>query len=277
MFQYATAKSLAIKNNTKVLLDICEFKENKLRKFELCHYNIQCEISHYKRNYRLINKLYKGYFKFLKSLKIKFNSSHHFIESSLLFDKKVLSLNDVTYLDGYFQSEQYFSGIKEIILKEFTLKNQLSNYSKFVKKNIISKNSVSLHIRRGDYINNPNAHKIHGLCKLDYYESAINFMKDQIGLFDLFIFSDDIKWAKLNIKFENNYFIEDDQNRIPHEDIYLMSLCNHNIIANSSFSWWGAWLNQNQNKKVIAPKKWFSDIEMQKQSKDLIPDQWIRM
>ncbi len=182
------------------------------------------------------------------------------------------------FIDGYFQCEKYFCNIRSILLKEFTLKSSLSSYSSSLKKNIESfENTVSLHVRRGDYVSNKVFSDVHGTCNLDYYKKAIEYISKEFEDIKFFVFSDDIAWTKENIDIENVIYVDSEENRIPHEDMYLMSLCSHNIIANSSFSWWGAWLNQNNEKIVIAPKRWFSDDKMQNQSLDIVPSSWIRI
>jgi hypothetical protein len=164
------------------------------------------------------------------------------------------------FMNGYWQSEKYFIENRNIILNEL----QVATEFNIIPKNMVN---VSLHIRRGDYIEYNN---IHPIQPIGYYENAIQI----VGHYDnLFIFSDDMEWCRKNLKFNNMIFVE---NRCDVEDIWLMSLCNHNIIANSSFSWWGAWLNQNLNKKVVAPLNWFGSSSGLNSS-DIIPESWIKI
>ncbi len=157
-----------------------------------------------------------------------------------------------TYLKGYFQSEKYFKHNKNKILKLFTCESVI-NQLKEKYKHELNKSTCSIHVRRGDYLNLSDHHPVQNM---DYYINAIN----EIGLDKtFFVLSDDISWCKDNFNFlENVIYCENNED---YEDLYLMSLCSHNIIANSSFSWWGAWLNRNKNKKVIAPKKWFGSAK----------------
>jgi hypothetical protein len=153
-----------------------------------------------------------------------------------------------TYLHGYFQSEKYFKHNREKILEFFICNEVIDNLSKKYKNNL-NKNTCSIHVRRGDYLNFSDHHPTQNM---EYYKSAISVVGSDKTFF---IFSDDISWCKENFNFlDNVIYCEDNED---YEDLYLMSLCNDNIIANSSFSWWGAWLNNNKNKKVVAPKKWF--------------------
>jgi len=169
------------------------------------------------------------------------------------------------YLDGYWQSEKYF------IKSEDLIKSELSPTESILSKsqNILPKSSinVSIHIRRTDYLESNGYHPIQ---PIEYYQNGL----DLIGLYDnIIVFSDDISWCKSNLKFNNMIFIDGFSDI---EDLWLMNLCDHNIIANSSFSWWGAWLNNNPNKKVIAPIKWFGD-KTNLNTDDIIPNNWIKI
>ncbi|MFY9241427.1 MAG: alpha-1,2-fucosyltransferase [Polaribacter sp.] len=254
MFQYAYAKSLQQKGY-KVRIDISKFKNYKLHGgYHLDKYNIDIETSSSFSN--LITRL-----GFRRSAK----------EKSLLFDEKFLKLPEKEYVKGYFQTEKYFKEIKNIIYNQFQIKNTLSESTISYKKEIEKyKNACSIHVRRGDFISDKKANKVHGTCTLDYYEKAIEFLNSQFKEVHFFIFSDDILWAKKNLKIENVTFIN--HKTIPHEDLLLMSLCRFNITANSSFSWWGAWLNKHKSKVVIAPKQWFVDKE-----NEVACNNWIQL
>ena len=270
MFQYAYAKSLQLKGHT-VKLDITEFESYLLHGgYQLNHYTIDIEIAS-TEEIRIFKNIFS---KIGKKLKIDRKS---IIEKSLLFNKKYLSVNN-NYIEGYFQSEFYFIEHRKIIKEQFQIKSLLSKFTEKIIKEIEKlDSSCSIHIRRGDYISNNKAKNIHGSCSLDYYENAIKFLNEKGIDGQYFIFSDDIAWVKENLKVENAIYIDSEEKRIPHEDIYLMSLCTYNIIANSSFSWWGAWLNSNPNKIVIAPKRWFLDELKEKESMDIIPYSWVRI
>ena len=243
MFQYAYAKALQQKG-FDVKIDISKFKKYKLHGgYHLDKYRIDIEVAN--SLYTILGKL-----GIKKSIK----------EKSLLFNKTLLSLKGKEYVKGYFQTEKYFSEIREIILNQFTLKSEFASSTNKISKEILSKeNSCSLHIRRGDYISDKKANSVHGTCDLEYYKEAVKLINKKFNNTSFFIFSDDISWTKENLKIDNAFFV--DHKTIPHEDIYLMSLCKNNITANSSFSWWGAWLNKNHDKTVIAPKQWFIDKE----------------
>ena len=173
-----------------------------------------------------------------------------------------LDIKDNTCYDGFFQSEKYFNNksfIWNIFEPSDKIKTSLLKYN-----NILDGITCSLHVRRGDYVQRSN---IHPVQNLNYYKNAI----DSIGKVDRYIiFSDDIQWCKENFNFNNMFFIESERDYI---ELFLQSKCTHNIIANSSFSWWGAWLNQYENKKVVAPSRWFGDGFYDKI--DIIPEDWI--
>jgi hypothetical protein len=167
------------------------------------------------------------------------------------------------YLNGFWQSENYFSNVSELIRQQLQPTTEILEK---LKQHLNGK-SVSLHVRRTDYVTSNGYHPVQ---TLEYYSKGLEI----IGNYDqLLVFSDDINWCKENLKYDNILFIENQDNI---EDLWLMSLCDHNIIANSSFSWWGAWLNQNQNKIVITPNNWFGP-QANLNELNMIPDNWIKI
>ncbi len=273
MFQYALARSLH-EQGYKIKLDISAFGSYKLHGgYQLLKYNISIPIATAEEINKL--KINRFFVAFEKYLHIPF--SKWIQEKTFLFQKNLITSDNV-YISGYFQTEKYFLKIRDILLEEFVLTQSISTYTNIMKDSIENtEQSVSLHVRRGDYIHNPIALKTHGVCSLEYYQTAIDFLEKQYSNITFFLFSDDIDWVRENLSAKNSVVVSSEEKRLPHEDIYLMSLCSHNIIANSSFSWWGAWLNQNPKKIVIAPKKWFADKKLQKQSDDIIPESWLKL
>jgi hypothetical protein len=284
MFQYALGRHLAYLNNTELKLDISTLsKDNNnnndldIRKFELSAFNIECQIATQKdissfiHNGLIINKYIKK-LNHVLGLKCVFN------ETGISFQASIFSNKKNVYLNGYWQSEKYFSPIKHIIKRDFILKNNnlihLENYISLIKRS----NSVSIHFRRGDYVSNQTTNSLHGICDFSYYKNAIDYISKKIKDPNFFIFSDDINWVQNNfsISFPTT-FIKRNNIDNSYEELFLMSLCKHNIIANSSFSWWGAWLNNNSDKIIIAPKRWFSNESMNNQTNDIIPQNWIRL
>lgn len=192
-------------------------------------------------------------------------------EIDFKYNPGVENIPDNTDLFGYFQTEKYFKDYEKELRENFIFReNHISYVDKYLEKigkNIGERSKVSIHIRRGDYLYLSDHHPI---CSLEYYNTAI-------GLFDegciFLVFSDDIKWAKQNLIGERFLFIEIGD---PFKELCLMSKCDHHIIANSSFSWWGSWINPNKNKKVIAPSKWFGE-SMKKDTSDIYCEGWIKI
>jgi len=278
MFQYAFAYSFSRKNNVPVKLDILDFNSYKLRTYELELYNISLDLANYDEVCKLKYKQETIFEKIIRVLKRSHRpfAISYIQEKDFTYNPKIFEQKDDLYLKGYWQSEKYFIEFRNELLKEFCLKDKLHKKNQLYKQTINQYESVSLHIRRGDYVIDMHTNSVHGTCSLEYYKKAVDYMISKLNNPHFFIFSDDLTWAYDNINFIENITFVDIEDKIPdHEEMYLMSQCKHNIIANSSFSWWGAWLNQNSSKIVIAPKKWFNDKTIN--TKDLIPNEWIRL
>ena len=272
LFQYSLGRKLSLKNNDVFKLDLSDFTADNPRSYSLGEFNI---IENFASD-EDINKIKKsGVWKLIDKLKpyckrsaIKYKGYD--------FDPNILKLSGNFYLDGYWQSEKYFQDIKNIIRKEVTLKNPIENKYADLISQIKNTNSVSIHIRRGDYITNKKFSKVYNLLDEKYYQKAVKFIAEKISDPHFFIFSDNINWVKQNLNIPYlKTFVSGDNETKDYEELILMSLCQHNIIANSSFSWWGAWLNKNADKIVISPDKWFNDKIGN--AKDLIPENWIKL
>ncbi|NTW33494.1 MAG: alpha-1,2-fucosyltransferase [Bacteroidetes bacterium] len=221
---------------------------------------------------RIYNSLYWRW-QYLKP----FHKQHLIKERFFHFDADIFKCSKNTYLHGYWQSEKYFKGIKNLIIEDFQIKKpiELNNFE--IANRINSEESVSIHLRGRDYIKKEEINKIYFTCDESYYERCIKTISEKIQKPHFFIFSDDPEWAKSFLKIDYPFtFVEGNSwNKTNYEDFRLMSMCKHNIIANSSYSWWAAWLNQNPNKIVIAPQKWFNDKSFN--ASDLIPEEWIKI
>lgn len=194
------------------------------------------------------------------------------------FDSTLLNAPDCIYLDGFWQSEKYFSDIEGILRQEFALKNTQTALFHQIAEKIEGTRSVSLHVRRGDMANHPETNRLHGTCSLDYYDSAIEYIVERIEQPHFFIFSDDPDWVKEKLKLNFRSTVVSCGNLFPdYEEMHLMSQCQHHITANSSFSWWGAWLNPKTDKLVVVPNNWFGDFVDEHDTKDLIPETWVRL
>lgn len=265
LFQYALGRHLSIINNTGLTLDISNLLADPMRNYRLDAFNLPNNIFIKKNGFlnKFISERILGRKKIIS-------------ENGFDFNARILDCRDQTKLDGYWQTENYFKGIESVIRSDLTLKEALPSNLLALKEQIESSNSVSLHVRRGDYASNPATNAYHGLCPIEWYENSAMVMGEMVGKAHFYIFSDDELWAKANIKFNAPItYIPKGRDGEEAFDLTLMSYCKNNIIANSSFSWWGAWLNKNQSKKVIAPKKWF--LGASHETKDLIPKGWIRL
>lgn len=181
------------------------------------------------------------------------------------------------YLQGYWQSENFFPKDVQQVRDAFTFRSELAGKNKIIADAIAnSKNSVSVHVRRGDYISNPKVTAVHGVCSESYYFSAMDMFEEKLGGVDFYLFSDDPDWVKKNIapRYSGCVIVDHNHGLESYNDMRLMAMCKHNIIANSTFSWWSAWLNKNNEKVVVAPKVWFAGKST---SLDILPNDWMRI
>jgi len=285
MFQYATGFALALKNKNSQKIDITEYDKNSTdtpRKFSLNVFNITSpialseEIILVRKNNiwsKLINLINQ---KILRKYYLDFHPD--------LFKKINIKIKKggSIYLEGNFQSEKNFAEFSPQIRQEFTFKKEFFNDKVKQLAEVIQKeNSVSIHIRRGDYINDKKTNKYHGFCPTEYYKEAVVLIKQRVPSPVFYIFTDDEKWVSENfatpefIKLIPTYVNISKNHLKDHEEMYLMSQCKHHIIANSSFSWWGAWLNKKSDKIVIAPEKWVS--KKPNPHPNIIPETWIKI
>lgn len=274
LFQYALGRNLALKHKTTLTLDVSSFKKDALRKYALDPFLLSQEVAI--ENCGPINSILNslgGKSFFFRNLIEK--RLHYINESQFEFDSKILNSPDNSVLDGYWQSEKYFNSIEGALKRDLTLKNPFSKPHQILLNEILTTNSISIHVRRGDYLTNPVTNAFHGLCSIEWYKQAVEMVKKIQRDPHFYIFSDDSEWAKHNLKPNGNVtYIANGGAGDEAYEMALMSRCKHNIIANSSFSWWAAWLNNNPAKLVLAPKKWFAIDSIN--TKDLTPDSWIK-
>ena len=265
MFQYALIKSLQA-SGKEVYIDSNMLKYdnnyNELGLFPLVGKEIQ------EATTDMVCKLgdcNKSFFHKVKRKTLGYKKTH-ILERGYAYYDDVFKMDDV-YLEGYWQTERYFKAIENEIRHVFIFPEITDEANKCLQAEMQSCNSISMHIRRGDYLNAKNA-PVHGnICTVTYYENAIDYMKEHVENPRFYIFTDDAKWAREQYQ-DREMFVVVDQNHgdQSYRDMQLMGCCKHNIIANSSFSWWGAWLNDNKDKIVVAPPKWFNT--------DKTPDIW---
>jgi hypothetical protein len=286
MFQYACTKRLALKHNTELKVDLSFLNDPENNKppftkrvYELNKFKVDDriatdeELSLFKNIIEIKYKSRKN--KILTVLKkTKINPFSIVLIQDTSFHKEILFLPDNVLLEGWFTDERYFIDVREELLRLYT---PLIIDDKFLPlmNSIIENNSVSMHFRRGDYLTNKDSKNYHGMLTLDYYNKAIEIINKRVKNPKYFIFSNDIDWVKKNFKPNVEiYHVENHPENDNCIDIYLMSLCKHNIIAHSSFSWWGAWLNKNKNKIVICPQRWTKVVIS---SYSINPKKWIKI
>ncbi|MES2535055.1 MAG: alpha-1,2-fucosyltransferase [Pseudomonadota bacterium] len=274
LFQYAVARRLAHFRKVELVVDTSWYDtvhENVTpRKYEMSQYRIEARgmstaeiFSRALFTHRILKRL-----PLPRRLKLV-------REKSFPFDPRILTLPDNVYLDGYWQSPKYFDDIRDILLEELTPLEALSEADEAVAAKIRASNAVSIHVRRGDYVSLASAAQTHGLCSLDYYKSAVSQLQRRVQAPVFFVFSDDPEWTSANLHFDSpTVYVNHNGPDKAFQDLRLMSFCQHQIIANSSFSWWGAWLNRNPGKIVIAPEKWFAD---RSDTQDLYPPAWEKI
>lgn len=284
MFQYAAAKALSSKHGFELKLDttILENRSRKenftFRDFELDIFNIKESVATPKEVSRFVPDLWHSpeYVKQFYKVKRLFTGTSLYREKTYFsFDKTLVNLHDNTYLYGYFQSQDYFIGQEHLIRNCFRLKKELDTHNEAFLAEMQTSNSVSVHIRRGDYENS-----IFELLSFEnYYLPAINLIRNQITNPKFYFFTNDLEWtrnafAELNI---DKTYVTHNTGKESFKDMILMSKCKHHIIANSSFSWWGAWLNPSADKTVIAPSIWFQSGRHAHSTGNLIPTNWIKI
>jgi len=247
LFQIACAYSYSLKNNKELVL--------VNEKFGTTHNSLDSYKNNFLRNVDFVSNLNISGFNSYNEPEFKYNEIPD-IENNVL-------------IQGYYQSEKYFKEYSNEVRKLFLCPQEYIDEIKNKYKNLLLKNICSIHVRRGDYLNSPDHHPQQDM---NYYMKAIKKMpKDSVFL----IFSDDINWCKNNFPDlpEKFIFIQGDSD---YEDLLLMSLCKNNIICNSTFSWWGAWLNENSEKIIIAPEKWFGNAYNVDMS-DIYCENWIKI
>lgn len=178
------------------------------------------------------------------------------------------------YLNHGWQSEKYFLDIETEVRTAFAFKIGLDKRNTSIANSMKKENSIAIHVRRGDYLLKENL-RCQNVCNEEYYFRAIKYIKKMVENPVYYVFSNDIEWCRENLQLENANYIDWNTGLDSYKDMQLMSMCKHNVIANSTFSWWGAWLNKNPNKIVVMPNKWF-DIKYSENA-DIYPETWIRM
>ncbi len=291
MFQYAAAKSLACRHGVELVIDESSFRTYALRSFLLDRFQIpevdastdKCPRSELVQTkdfaaIRWRNRLDR--FMTRRGLDKLPQASGTYSEPHFQFDPDFFELGDNVSLFGYFQSERYFSEIADKLRDYFRPREPLGPRAQAIADMIARADMpVSVHIRRGDYVKSAETARVHGSLSAAYYKKALSVLQGMLdSKITIFVFSDDPDDAEAVFDFvpqDNLVHVRGDPDK-PWEDMALMARCRHQIIANSSFSWWGAWLNPSTEKIVVAPRAWFTPGELrQRNTCDLYPPDWI--
>lgn len=279
MFQYAAGRALSILRGVPLRLDVSGFNGYGLHQgFELDQV-FSCPVTLAEpqdvravlgwQSSRLARRIFaRPALRFLRK-------RHFMVEPHFHYWREISDVSLPCYMVGYWQSERYFSNVAETIRADFTFRQPMSSQNLKFAEEIGAVNAVSLHIRRGDYVSNPKTLSTHGVCPLTYYETAIRYIAERVEAPHIFVFSDDVDWVRTNLNVEHPCcYVDHNRGMESYNDMRLMSLCRHHIIANSSFSWWGAWLNSREDKIVIAPQTWFANGG---NTQDLLPVGWTAL
>jgi hypothetical protein len=274
MFQYACAKAVASRSGAKLYLDVSAFSRYKQHRYGLGDFQVSVPFAPY--------RVQTGGLAFSAMRRVGIDARHllsaqgfHYLAENpdLSFHESLLTEQRSVYLDGYWQSERYFREFSNDIRNDF-FPSDAHCFSKGQCDDDLPR--VSLHVRRGDYLSNPHAYSVHGVLDLDYYRAAVSILSERIGSkFRVVAFSDDIEWVKDNLTLTQPMDFVSGSKEVPHADLQMMASCDHHIIANSSFSWWGGWLNPSKEKQVIAPKRWFASSQYVYDQ--ICPAEWIRI
>jgi hypothetical protein len=282
MFQYAAARAVAHRLGTVVKLDLSWFEAEEHRRYGLSAFRIwehlasRAEIDDVRG--RTFSRAERAGLVLARALRSRraaralSGTGRVIKERHFHFDPELTAAVGDLYIDGYWQSPRYFEGIRELILREFDVRYAQCAEDCTLFDEISNSNSVAVHVRRGDYVSNSLTQQVHGLCTPDYYREAIQLVARRVEDPAFFFFSDDPEWVAKNIPMPGRAtIVEGDPRRFDYDDLRLMAACAHHIIANSTFSWWGAWLAKRPSQHVVAPKQWFRKEAC---TDDLFPRAW---
>ena len=281
LFQYATARRLAATRHTDLKLDTSWYKTNSDRSYSLDRLNIIGSLAtdqeiHVFRRYqkRPAHGTISDTLSAIGHNIFIADRTKYWSEKSLGYDADIDCVSDNCYLEGYFQSDKYFDSLRPLLVRELSLRDGSAAYVDLERRIHETTNPISVHMRRGDYLQT-GRYRFSGtgneVCSLKYYSDAIELIKQKIGNHvSLFYFSDDPAWVK-RLSSKHGGIVVSGSGCKDHEELFLMSACRHNIIANSTFSWWGAWLNDHGDKVVVSPRVWFEHHDVP----DIIPHSWI--
>jgi hypothetical protein len=273
LFQYAAGRRVASAQGAVLKLDLGWFSDGANRRYALAPFAISASVATSRDLALFVGQGVSARLR-RRWLEIRRGTRPRRIRPrDERFDPTIMALRGDVYLDGYWQSEKYFADIEDLIRRELSVTTPLAGEDARVAGAILASPAVSVHVRRGDYASEPETAAVHGTCPAEYYEAASSLVMEAVPQPHFFVFSDEAAWARANLRLPGPAtFVAHNGADAGHEDLRLMSLCRHHIIANSSFSWWGAWLSDNPGKMVIAPARWFRSPGYD--SRDIVPAEW---
>jgi hypothetical protein len=274
MFQYATARRLAHRVKAPLKFDMSFFPAQQKRRFRLDKWRTLGEPASEREIARFYPTSRKVQIRTAIACAIRFRPTPRLlVEQGARFDPQVLAARDEAYLDGYWQSEKYFADIAALLREEFTPRLEPGAEAARLAAEMAATTAVSVHVRRGDYVSEERTAQFHPVCSLDYYRDAIARITVRVPAPHFFVFSDEPAWAREHLRFDHPAtYVSQSHEDADIEELWLMSRCQHHIVANSSFSWWGAWLNARPGRQVLAPRHWFKTP--QDETSDICPPDW---
>jgi hypothetical protein len=276
MFQYAAARALAAKYEVPLKLDLRWMSGYRHRDFLLDRFPIPIDNPSWTERLKFTWFPFRRRPFFVYTKLIRKVNPLLYMEPAFPYNRGFWNLGPDCFLFGYFQSEKYFAEYEELIRKDFSYGPDLSLYDSAVIRAVRSPGSTAIQFRRGDYVTNVSTNRSIGVCPMEFYERAVAYLESLQKPVRPVVFSDEIDWCRENVKFKDAVFVER-RGGIPLDDMFLATQCDNIILANSTFSWWSAWLNPNPSKRVVAPKQWYKSRELADQAYDLIPEGWIRL
>ena len=266
MFQYAMGLALARRRGVPLRLDPSAYQRDPKRRFALDRLQVEANfVSAEEAAAVLIRPHDRGH---------PWWDQPVVVEPHFHYAENIWEVPTACYLVGYWQSERYFAAVAAELRERFVPPAPLEGRRAELAAEIAAVSSVALHFRRGDYVNDPRVSRLHGICSVDYYRAAILHVAARVPNPVFFVFSDEIEWVRHNLRLAFPMRLVDHGGEAV-EDLRLMSLCRHHILANSSFGWWGAWLGRHDGQQVCAPHRWFAGYSHD--TRDLIPAAWVRL
>lgn len=278
LFQYAAGRRLALKRGVDLALELSWFAKFSERAFELPFFRVAFRLAS-----RRESRALRGWKRTLPDRILSralgrpdlLEPPGYYAERSFRFDPRVLSLPAPCYLHGYWQSPRYFDDVAEVLRRELTPASPLGDGARRLGERIRAVDAVSLHVRRGDYLASAAASRTHGVCSLRYYQDSVAAISERVSRPVFFVFTDSPRWVQEHLRIPFETVQVADHGATGPEELWLMSLCRHHVIANSSFSWWGAWLDPRPDALVVAPGRWFETDAHD--TSDLLPQGWLRV